>query len=142
MLMSGVLFILILASCWVYCLIDAALTPSAVFRGLPKAAWIGLIALTFAVGGIAWLCYRATLRSRPRLAAGAAMGHRAILTHTYLYRHPDRAGAEASLARHPAGRFRNAPSPGWNSPKGPDDDQDFLRELDRRLKGSPGEEPV
>lgn len=119
MLLPGVLFVLILAGCWVYCLIDAALTPSMVFRGLPKAAWIGLIAVTFTLGGIAWLCYRATLRSR----------------------RPDWEAEQASVARHPAGRLRNAPPAGCASPKGPDDDADFLRELDRHIRGAVDDEP-
>lgn len=141
MLLSGVLFVVILAGCWVYCLIDAALTPSAAFRVLPKAAWIGIIATTFIVGGIAWLCYRATLRSRPRLGRRFAMGPRAMPAHTFIYWHPDWAGAEASIARHPAGRSRNTPAEGWTGPMGPDDDPDFLRELDRRISGASGDEP-
>lgn len=135
MLLPGVLFILILVGCWVYCLIDAALTPAMMFRGLPKAAWIGIIAVTFVVGGAAWLVYRSVLRSRPRLAPGMALGPRAMPTHTYVYWHPDWTSAEDSVARHPAGRYRNTPAEGWVGPKGPDDDPDFLRELDRRIKG-------
>jgi hypothetical protein len=141
MLVPGVLFVLILAGCWVYCLIDAALTPTVVFRGLPKAAWIGIIAVTFVVGAIAWLVYRATLRAGPRLTSRFTAGPRAMPAHTYVYWHPDWAAAEASVARHPAGRFRKTPADGWAGPKGPDDDPDFLRELDRRIKGASGEEP-
>lgn len=137
MLLSGVLFVLILAGCWVYCLIDAALTPAVVFRGVPKAAWIGIIALTFVVGGVAWLIYRATVLARPRVVPGFVTGPHAVPAHTYLYLHPDwAAAAEESLSRHPAGRFRKTPADGWPSvPKGPDDDPDFLQELDRRIKG-------
>lgn len=141
MLLSGVLFILILAGCWVYCLIDAALTPSTVFRGLPKAAWIGVIAMTFALGGIAWLCYRATLRSGTRPATGPVSGPRILHPHTYASRRLDWEAEQASFARHPAGRLRNTPSEGWASPKGPDDDPDFLRELDRRIRRALGDEP-
>jgi hypothetical protein len=139
-MLSGVLFVLVLAGCWVYCLIDAALTPAAVFRGLPKAAWIGIIAVTFIVGAIAWLVYRTVARVRPRLSSGLASGPRAASAHTYVYWHPDWAAAEAAVARHPAGRFRKTPADGWAGPKGPDDDPDFLRELDRRIKGTPGDE--
>ena len=140
MLVPGVLFVLILAGCWVYCLIDAALTPTVVFRGLPKAAWIGIIAVTFVVGAIAWLVYRATLRAGPRLPSRFTARPRATPVHTYVYWHPDWAPAQASAARHPAGRFRKTPADGWVGPKGPDDDPDFLRELDRRIKGTSGEE--
>lgn len=141
MLMSGVLFVVVLAGCWVYCLIDAALTPNAVFRGLPKAAWIGIIALTFALGGIAWLCYRASLRSRPRRATGLALISRPPRGNTHLYGYPDWTAAEVAYARHPAGRFRNTPAEGWTRPMGPDDDPDFLLELDRRIKGGLGDDP-
>ena len=140
MLLSGVLFVLILAGCWVYCLIDAALTPAVVFRGLPKAAWIAIIALTFVVGGIAWLAYQATLHARPRLVPGFAPGPRAMPANTYIDWHPDWEAAEAAAARHPAGRFLKTPADGWTGPKGPDDDLEFLRELDRRIKGAPSDD--
>jgi hypothetical protein len=142
MLMSDVLFVLILAGCWVYCLIDAALTPAVLFRGLPKAVWIAIITLTFVLGGIAWLAYQATLRARPRLAPGFAIEPRAMPAHTYIHLDPDWAAAEASAARHPAGRFRKTPADCWTGPKakGPDDDLEFLRELDRRIKGVAGED--
>jgi hypothetical protein len=143
MLLSGVLFVLILAGCWVYCLIDAALTPAVMFRDLPKAAWIAIIALTFVLGGIAWLAYRSTLPARPGLAPGFATGSRATPAGTYIYWHPDwGAAAEAAAARHPAGRSLKTPADGWTGPKatGPDDDPEFLRELDRRIKGAPGED--
>ena len=47
MFLSGVLFILFLAGCWLYCLTDAARTPAAEFSGLPKRSWIAVIAVTF-----------------------------------------------------------------------------------------------
>ena len=66
MFLSGVLFVLFLAGCWLYCLTDAALTPARSFRGLPKRAWIIIIAATFIVGAIAWIFSR-----RPwRMSAG------------------------------------------------------------------------
>jgi hypothetical protein len=110
------------------------------FRGLPKAAWIGVIALTFVLGGIAWLAYRTALRVRHRLAPGYAAGPRPVSSHTHVYWHPDWADADAAVARHPAGRFLKTPAEGWAGPKGPDDDPDFLRELDRRIDGTSGDE--
>lgn len=145
MLWSGVLFVLILVGCWLYCLMDAVLTPAAVFRGMPKAAWIGIIAATFILGAIAWLAFRATPRLRPKprprmVPPRFATGPRAAPAHTYVYWYPNEGAADASLARHPAGRFRQTPADGWAPPKGPDDDPDFLRELDHRIKGTPNDE--
>ena len=40
MLLSGVLFVLFLAGCWVYCLTDAALTPTEAFPGWRKRTWV------------------------------------------------------------------------------------------------------
>ena len=137
MLWSGVLFVLILVGCWLYCLLDAALTPAAVFRGMPKAAWICIIAATFIVGAVAWLAFRAASWPRSRMAPRFMEDHRAAPAHTYVYWYPDRPADGASLARHPAGRSRQTPADGWAVPKGPDDDPDFLRELERRIKGTP-----
>lgn len=106
MLLSGVLFVLFLAGCWLYCLTDAALTPAAEFRGLTKEAWLFIIATTFVVGAIAWLVAR---------------------------------GSRETLAS----RSRQAPDGHAHRP-GPDDDPDFLRHLDRRIRGTsadPGELP-
>ena len=64
MLLSGALFVLFLAGCWLYSLTDAALTPAAEYRGLPKAAWIAIIAATFIVGAIAWLVARRSARTQ------------------------------------------------------------------------------
>ena len=157
MLLSGVLFVLFLAGCWLYCLTDAALTPAAEYRGLPKAAWIGIIAATFIVGAIAWLVARRAARTQswatgyvgratlvdpadtdPNwyplwVAADLAVSAGADL--------PDADAADAAVARHPAGRFKKARG-GRPIPKGPDDDPEFLRQLDSRIRGTssdPGE---
>ena len=118
MMLTGVLFVLFLGGCWLYCLTDAALTPSFVYRGLPKAAWVGIIAATFIIGALAWLLARS--RARHPWAYVAAV---------------DWPAAEASLARHPAGRCRKtvvqAPV------RGPDDDQEFLRSISRGMNTNP-----
>src|SRR5215467_1457162 len=106
MLLSGVLFVLFLAGCWLYCLTDAVLTPKREYRSrLAKSTWIYLIAATFIVGAAAWLIARRTCRNK--IWATAA-------------------------ARHPAGRSRQAPPGHGTLPKGPDDDPEFLRQLDCR----------
>jgi hypothetical protein len=66
--------------------------------------------------------------------------------------HPEGSAADAAFRRHPAGRARYASAdengsdehapPGcqaaqadWMPPRGPDDDPDFLAELDRVIRG-------
>jgi hypothetical protein len=135
MLLSGVLFVLFLAGCWLYCLTDAALTPAREYQGLRKSAWIGIIAGTFIVGAIAWLIARRSWRNRSWPAGHAA----ALVT---LASHGDGdltwyahwTAADDAIARHPAGRSRKADA--WTAPKGPDDDPDFLRQLDHRIRGT------
>lgn len=147
MFLSGVLFVLFLAGCWLYCLTDAALTPAAEFPGMRKSVWITAIAVTFIVGAIAWVIARKMWRAgyRPLLSAAHPS-----LTGSYYYQetgdYPEtgdtafrgtpRDAAEAmdaaeALARHPATRSKNTPA----VPIGPDDDPEFLRELAERLRG-------
>jgi hypothetical protein len=134
MLLSGVLFVLFLAGCWLYCLTDAALTPAREYRGLRKATWIGIIATTFVVGAIAWLIARRSWRARSWPADRAALltlashgdGDLAWYTHW--------TAEDDAIARHPAGRSRKPATQAWTAPKGPDDDPDFLRLLDQRIR--------
>ena len=154
MLLSGVLFVLFLAGCWLYCLTDAALTPAAEYRGLPKAGWIGIIAATFIVGAIAWLVARRSARTQAW--ATGYVGRATLVdpadTDPTWYPHwvaADSAGAtdapgadaadidaaDAAVARHPAGRSRKTQG-GRPVPKGPDDDPEFLRQLDSRIRGT------
>lgn len=142
MLLSGVLFVLFLAGCWLYCLADAALTPAADFRGLSKAAWVGIIAATFIAGAIAWLISRRPRRmtSWPAGRVSRAPLPRPIETDPAFFAHW--AAAEAAVTRHPAGRSKQTTSSAPAGPKGPDDDPEFLRMLDRRIHGTsadPGE---
>ena len=142
MLLSGVLFVLFLAGCWLYCLADAALTPAAEYRGLPKAAWIFIITATFIVGAIAWLVTR-----RPHWTETWATGHAGVPGRATLpdpddgelewYAHWT--AADDAIARHPAGRSRNSAEDSLSLPKGPDDDPEFLRQLDGRIRGTSGD---
>jgi hypothetical protein len=113
MFLSGVLFVLFLAGCWLYCLTDAALTPASGFPGLRKPVWIAVIALTFIVGAVAWAIARYLTRRR-----------RAV--NLFL--------ASEALARHPASRSRQADSSYRPLPAGPDDDPEFLRQLAERIR--------
>ena len=135
MLLSGALLALFMMGFWLYCLTDAILTPAAECRGLRKPAWIVVITLTFIGGAVAWLIVRAPIVRRP-LRGPAASRTSAP--------HPDdpadryfRSGrwtdADDAVARHPAGRAR---IPGATVSRGPDDDQEFLRALDRAIRGN------
>src|SRR5215470_2694496 len=130
MLLSGALLALFMMGFWLYCLTDAILTPASEFRGMPKPAWIAVITLTFIGGAVAWLIAREPL-GRPASPPASAP-------------HPDdpdggyfRRGrwtdADDAVARHPAGRARTTAS---MVPAGPDDDPEFLRALDRAIRGN------
>lgn len=133
MFLSGILFALFLAGCWLYCLTDAALTPASEFPRLRKPVWIAVIAVTFIVGAIAWIVAR-KLGHRHRRSRWLGPAHPAY------YQGADypTTGADAflafdALARHPASQVRN--TPGRGVPVGPDDDPEFLRELAERIRG-------
>jgi hypothetical protein len=136
MLLSGVLFVLFLAGCWLYCLTDAALTPAVEYRGLSKGTWIYIISVTFIVGALAWLIARRSRRSKSWVTASAG----------YTWYSPWT--ADAAVARHPAAWAKQPPRDRQPSrdrqhvPQGPDDDPEFLRQLDRSIRGTsadPGE---
>ena len=139
MFLSGVLFVLFLAGCWLYCLTDAAFTPARSFRGLPKRTWLVIIALTFIAGAIAWIISRRSWRARhwALIPAGhpALDGYDGSSILWYPSRSAATAAAEAAaLARHPASRSKNAEGAGQGIPIGPDDDPEFLRELAERIR--------
>ena len=130
MLLSSALFALFMMGFWLYCLTDAILTPAAECRGLPKTAWIVVITLTFIGGAIAWLVIREPLHSRATSLASAPQpddpGDR-------YFRGGRWTDADDAVARHPAGRARIS---GASVPRGPDDDPEFLRALDRAIRGN------
>ena len=114
MFLSGVLFVLFLAGCWLYCLTDAALTPTSAFPGLRKQVWIAIISVTFILGAVAWVIAR--YRSRSTRAVDSFL-------------------AAEARARHPASRSRLADPSFRALPVGPDDDPEFLLSLDRFISG-------
>ena len=113
MFLSGVLFVLFLAGCWLYCLTDAALTPAWEFPGMRKGAWIALIAVTFILGAIAWAITR--YLTRPSRAVNAFL-------------------AAEAFARHPASRAQRLATYHQSLPVGPDDDPEFLGQLAKRIR--------
>lgn len=130
MLLASALFALFLGGFWLYCLTDAILTPASECRGMPKPAWIAVIAATFIGGAIAWLIVRQPVRAAAARLNSESRWDIDDGLDDDSYRWTD---ADDAVARHPAGRAR---AEGASSPKGPDDDPDFLRVLDRVIRGS------
>jgi hypothetical protein len=136
MLLSGVLFVLFLDGCWLYCLADAALTPASEYRGLSKMAWLCVIIATFIVGAIAWVIVRRKSRTKSWAAAQVSRTTLTGPADPGVTWYANGAAADAAVARHPAGRSKQATPDGWTAPRGPDDDPEFLRLLDRRIRGT------
>ena len=130
MLLSGALLALFMMGFWLYCLTDAILTPASEFRGMPKPAWIAVIALTFIGGAVAWLIVREPLRSPASSLASAADPDDPGARYFRRERWTD---ADDAVARHPAGRARTSAT---TVPTGPDDDPEFLSALDRAIRGN------
>lgn len=102
------LLALIVLGVWMFCLLDVLTTEDGRTRGLPKFGWFLIVLLGFELGAILWL-----LLGRPRRAAMAEM------------RIPD----------HPADVRGGLPTDVPAAPRGPDDDPEFLRNLERRIRG-------
>ena len=137
MLLSVALFTLFMTGFWLYCLTDAILTPASEFPGMPKPAWIAVIAVTFIGGAIAWLVVRQPARSSSAPLAPMPHwdpGRPGDLGDDY-FQTARWTGADDAVARHPAGRAGVADT-GRAGPKGPDDDAGFLRALDRAIHGN------
>jgi hypothetical protein len=140
MFLSGVLFVLFLAGCWLYCLTEAVLTPAAEFPGLRKRGWVAVIAVTFIAGAIAWLVTRKSRRAMrwpPRWVSHPALDYDSTNVRWYPQRpaRADASRADAALARHPASQSRKPGRPRGTVPLGPDDDPEFLRQLAERIRG-------
>ncbi len=141
MLLSGALFALFMTGFWLYCLTDAILTPASECRGVPKPAWIVIIALTFIGGAIAWLSVWQPARNSSALPTPRWDPDRPDDLDDLGNDHfrPERwTDADQAVARHPAGRARVAEGGRavTHRPHGPDDDPDFLRALDRAIRGN------
>jgi hypothetical protein len=135
MFLSGALFVLFLAGCWLLCLTDAATMPASAFPGLPKRTWIAIIALTFIVGAAAWYLTRRRARRRARRWPRNLASHITLGQYDDAGWHQSRplTAAEA-LARHPASQARRAAGPAPAVPLGPDDDPEFLHQLSERIR--------
>ncbi|MBO3745724.1 PLDc_N domain-containing protein [Streptosporangiaceae bacterium NEAU-GS5] len=104
--MPSVILGLALLAFWLYCLFDVITTPEESVRNLPKILWLIIVIVLPDIGGIAWF-----LLGRPRTMTIDQVGDQIV--------HPSQLGR---------------PSPG-GAPRGPDDDPEFLRSLNRRIRG-------
>src|SRR6266581_4472662 len=136
MLPLGVLFVLFAVGVWAYCLIDAIMTPQDELRSLTTMSWALLITVLPVIGALAWL-----LAGRPN------RHWRTSMMPPHLAGMP-RLGPQEAIRRHPAGRAMEPDTDGqlesWECPAadglrpiGPDDDPEFLRELERRFRDGP-----
>jgi Phospholipase_D-nuclease N-terminal len=137
MLPLGVLFVLFAVGVWAYCLIDAIMTPPEQLRSLTTMSWALLITVLPVIGAIAWL-----------LAGRPDRSWRTPTMPQHLAGMP-RLGPQQAIRRHPAGRAvepdADRQPESWDCPVvsstppiGPDDDPEFLRELERRFRNGPG----
>ncbi|GGI08536.1 PLD nuclease N-terminal domain-containing protein [Egicoccus halophilus] len=124
---------LLLFAFTLYCLLDVALSDRDEVRNLPKLVWALLVVFVVGIGGLLWL-----LAGRPA-RTGAAPGGGVSRSAGF----PPRGlggGVHPSTGR-PSGHTPAGPTPGPKpgprpgpKPKGPDDDPEFLRRLDERLR--------
>lgn len=135
MLLASALIALFFGGFWLYCLTDAILTPASECRGMPKPAWIAVIAATFIGGAIAWLIVRQPVRAAAQPGAPSRWDMDDLIGADGYPDGPLWTDEDDAVARHPAGRARAA-----NLPKGPDDDPDFLRALDSIIRRTQEEE--
>ncbi|MCO6004404.1 PLD nuclease N-terminal domain-containing protein [Actinoallomurus purpureus] len=113
MLVLAVVLVLVALGVWLFCLFDVLSTDESETRHLPKFAWFLIVLVGFELGAVAWLLFG---RRRRFVTAGVAAWPPEFLT--------SRDGREAGTG--PGGE---------RGPLGPDDDPEFLRRLDRRLRG-------
>jgi hypothetical protein len=108
------------------CMLDVTMTPDSEFTVLSKGMWLMVVGVFWIFGAGAWL-----LVGRPQRLG---LPHRPS-------RYAEGFGATQALLRHPAAQAAGGyGEPGtWLAdtglmPVGPDDDEDFLAELDRRIR--------
>lgn len=132
MLLIGLLFALFTVGFVVPCLVDVARTPEFAIRSLTKTAWLLVIILLSVIGGVAWLVAgRPTGRWQAPLMYRPLAGSRGLRQQEAFRRHPAGRDQERGVGT-ASGR---GAFPAYAGPVGPDDDQEFLLELARRIRG-------
>jgi hypothetical protein len=133
MLLLSVAFALITIGFVAPCLLDVARTPQHDFDLPAKTTWLLVIVAFWAFGATAWLLIgRRDLRARrmwDEVAGSQPPGQQWALRRHPAGRAPDGTGFQITDAV--AGRRSAAPAARFVAP---DDNQDFLVELDRRIR--------
>jgi hypothetical protein len=126
MILACALIILFSVGFVLPCMLDIAITPESEFAIFSKGIWLLIAGAFWIFGATAWLLVGRPRRLQFRHRAGA---------------YPQGFGQAEAYRRHPAAQaaagypdpaglaFRTTPRPA-----GPDDDPDFLLELDRRIR--------
>jgi hypothetical protein len=112
------------------CMLDITMTPDSEFTVLSKGTWLFVAAAFWVLGAAAWLIVGRPRRPSLRHRSGMYYGHGlspadALLRHPAAQAaagYPEMGGAVAGLVA--------------RRPLGPDDDPDFLLELERRIRGT------
>lgn len=132
MAMLGGLIGLIALVVWVYALFDALSAPARECRYLPKLLWVLLILALLHIGAVMWL-----VLGRPRAPRGEAPAEapQAPPAPSEDPGIPDTPG----LGVEDLSGFGGS-APTGTAPRGPDDDPDFLRGLDRRINPDRGDD--
>lgn len=116
------------------CMLDIAMTPDSEFTVLSKGTWLLVAGAFWILGSIAWLVVgrprRPTMRHRTRHSHGRGYG----AANDALMRHP---AAQAAVGYVESGSAVAFLAP--RGPLGPDDDPDFLLELERRIREARGD---
>lgn len=106
MLVLAAVLVLAALGIWLFCLFEVLSVDEAEARHLPKFAWFLIVLLGFELGAVAWLVFG---RTRRRYVTADVT----VWPPSYLMEPPE------------------VDEP----PRGPDDDPDFMRDLNRRLRG-------
>ncbi|MBO0825819.1 MAG: hypothetical protein J2P27_18495 [Actinobacteria bacterium] len=128
MWLACALIILVTVGFVLPCMLDITMTPDSEFTTLTKGTWLMIAGAFWIFGATAWL-----VAGRPR---------RLRRTRRYSHYPTGRIGPAQALHRHPAARSASgyadpAGAIGFMTgrrPIGPDDDPQFLLELDRRIR--------
>jgi hypothetical protein len=108
MLALAAVLVLVALGIWLFCLFEVLSTDDGDIRHLPKLLWFAVVLFGFDLGALAWLVF-----GRPR---GYVTAEVSAWPTDFL------SSGEGTTGSAPA-------------PMGPDDDPEFLRSLDRKLRG-------